>query len=58
MVVWSTALCLTMMSIFKKLLHVIGCAATQKTVDGPSKKDWRGGHAAGTNIIPSSTGAA
>lgn len=32
--------------------------ATQKTVDGPSKKDWRGGRAAGINIIPSSTGAA
>jgi glyceraldehyde 3-phosphate dehydrogenase len=32
--------------------------ATQKTVDGPSKKDWRGGRAAGNNIIPSSTGAA
>jgi glyceraldehyde 3-phosphate dehydrogenase len=32
--------------------------ATQKTVDGPSKKDWRGGRAASTNIIPSSTGAA
>lgn len=32
--------------------------ATQKTVDGPSKKDWRGGRAAGANIIPSSTGAA
>ncbi len=32
--------------------------ATQKTVDGPSKKDWRGGRAAGHNIIPSSTGAA
>ena len=32
--------------------------ATQKTVDGASKKDWRGGRAAGTNIIPSSTGAA
>ncbi|MCC6524585.1 MAG: type I glyceraldehyde-3-phosphate dehydrogenase, partial [Polyangiaceae bacterium] len=32
--------------------------ATQKTVDGPSKKDWRGGRAAATNIIPSSTGAA
>lgn len=32
--------------------------ATQPTVDGPSKKDWRGGRAAGVNIIPSSTGAA
>lgn len=32
--------------------------ATQKTVDGPSKKDWRGGRAAAMNIIPSTTGAA
>ena len=32
--------------------------ATQKTVDGASKKDWRGGRAASSNIIPSSTGAA
>jgi len=37
-------------------VHAI--TATQKTVDGPSKKDWRGGRAAGGNIIPSSTGAA
>lgn len=32
--------------------------ATQKTVDGPSSKDWRSGRAAGQNIIPASTGAA
>lgn len=32
--------------------------ASQKTVDGPSKKDWRGGRAAAVNIIPSTTGAA
>ncbi|MDR2513214.1 MAG: type I glyceraldehyde-3-phosphate dehydrogenase [Puniceicoccales bacterium] len=32
--------------------------ATQKTVDGPSKKDWKGGRAAAINIIPSTTGAA
>lgn len=37
-------------------VHAI--TATQKTVDGPSKKDWRGGRAAIGNIIPSSTGAA
>src|SRR5690606_24084961 len=32
--------------------------ATQKTNDGPSKKDWKGGRAAAINIIPSTTGAA
>jgi glyceraldehyde 3-phosphate dehydrogenase len=37
-------------------VHAI--TATQKTVDGPSKKDWRGGRAAAANIIPSTTGAA
>ncbi|KAH7420865.1 hypothetical protein KP509_13G026500 [Ceratopteris richardii] len=36
----------------------IGINATQKTVDGPSSKDWRDGRGGGQNIIPSSTGAA
>ncbi len=41
------------------LMTTIHCyTATQKTVDGPSKKDWRGGRAAAINIIPSTTGAA
>ena len=39
------------------LIHVTR-SATQKTVDGPSAKDWRGGRSAAANIIPSSTGAA
>jgi len=37
---------------------VHAATATQKTVDGPSSKDWRGGRSTGGNIIPSSTGAA
>ncbi|MDR3074298.1 MAG: type I glyceraldehyde-3-phosphate dehydrogenase, partial [Deltaproteobacteria bacterium] len=37
---------------------VHSATGTQKTVDGPSRKDWRGGRAASYNIIPSSTGAA
>ena len=40
------------------LTTVHATTGTQKTVDGPSKKDWRGGRAAAGNIIPSSTGAA
>ncbi len=45
--------------ILEALMTTVHAAtATQKTVDGPSKKDWRGGRAAGSNIIPSSTGAA
>ena len=41
---------------FMSTIH--STTATQLTVDGPSKKDWRGGRAASYNIIPSSTGAA
>ena len=37
---------------------VHAATATQKTVDGPSKKDWKGGRTAAQNLIPSSTGAA
>lgn len=40
------------------MTSVHSTTATQKTVDGPSMKDWRGGRAAAGNIIPSSTGAA
>ena len=40
------------------MTSVHSTTATQKTVDGPSNKDWRGGRAASGNIIPSSTGAA
>ncbi len=45
--------------IVKGLMSTVHAAtATQKTVDGPSKKDWRGGRGILENIIPSSTGAA
>ena len=45
--------------LFRSLMTTVhSTTATQKTVDGPSKKDWRGGRAAAGNIIPSSTGAA
>merc|ERR1719284_1344247 len=45
--------------IVKGLMTTVhATTATQKTVDAPSGKDWRGGRCAGSNIIPSSTGAA
>ncbi|KAI0078405.1 glyceraldehyde-3-phosphate dehydrogenase [Panus rudis PR-1116 ss-1] len=45
--------------IVEGLMSAVHAAtATQKTVDGPSNKDWRGGRAVANNIIPSSTGAA
>ena len=45
--------------IKRNLMTTVHAAtATQKTVDGPSKKDWRGGQGILENIIPSSTGAA
>ena len=55
---------LFVLNIFEMCLIVVlivamfSDSATQKTVDGPSSKDWRGGRAASFNIIPSSTGAA
>lgn len=70
-VVFSNASCTTnCLAPIVKVLHdnfgiveglmttVHSTTATQKTVDGPSSKDWRGGRAALHNIIPSSTGAA
>ncbi|KAI3797328.1 hypothetical protein L1987_32584 [Smallanthus sonchifolius] len=46
-------------SIVECLMTIVhAMTATQKTVDGPSIKDWRGGRAASFNIIPNSTGSA
>lgn len=45
-------------SLLHDFFSVHATTATQKTVDAPSGKDWRGGRGASANIIPSSTGAA
>ena len=55
LVKWKTCLAICLWSLMWQMWIL---AATQKTVDGPSSKDWRGGRAASFNIIPSSTGAA
>jgi len=44
-------------TIIEGIMTTIHSTASQKTVDGSSKKDWRGGHSILNNIIPSSTGA-
>ncbi|CAN1794769.1 Glyceraldehyde-3-phosphate dehydrogenase 2, cytosolic [Linum perenne] len=49
---------LSVLFVILLVLYLFLFSATQKTVDGPSNKDWRGGRAASFNIIPSSTGAA
>jgi glyceraldehyde 3-phosphate dehydrogenase len=59
MVFVSNASCTTIWGIEEGLMTTVhATTATQKTVDGPSAKDWRGGRGAAQNIIPSSTGAA